>query len=233
MKTLLIVLSLSLLTTSFGQTITYTLKSTKDSSAISGLKVDLVDANETSKIIASKTTGPTGEVVFDSVPKGVYALICDPKDWTTLPRYVSVKNKKPQTFLGYIDPSGSRRLENLGSFYLTESQFIDTLKAYGSRSNLLTPELTIEQINPLKIQVASTLKYSSYCVENGMQGKVYVKLLLDETNTILHATIERSPDVELSAAAIDVFYKLKKLPFPESETKGHYIFIFPVTFKLT
>lgn len=81
--------------------------------------------------------------------------------------------------------------------------------------------------------IASHLKYPSRAQEQGVQGRVTVRFVINTDGTIVDPEIVRSPDEELSAEAIRVVKAMPKwIPGRQGNKKVRCRFNLPIMFRL-
>ena len=233
MKLSFLTIYLLLLFPVLGQEVRYTLISLAEKQPIAGLRVDLYSVGKKSALLATKITNENGAVVFDSLTKGEYKLVCDDSIWTCLPHYLKLDKKQSVSEGDYMEFSARKKIRDLGDFVLDKDDFQAYCKAFSQEDSIQNTTIEEEDRAVLMKYLATNIKYPQAALEAGIQGKVYLLFLVNAQNEILKVSILKSVEPELDYEAVRLFHDMKRLPFKSHSEKGFAVYALPITFRLT
>lgn len=232
MKTILTSLIFFLVLPSFAQQISYTLSSKYDQKPIMDLKVQLFKIGKEKQYLGTRFTNQNGQVVFDSLAKGSYQFVIEDSIWACLPRYILLDKKGSAHETEELEYSAKKKMRDLGDFVISIQRFKEIVNASTQKeipiSDIMTPE---EEQNYMRY-LSTHIIYPQTAIELGISGKVYLQLVVDETNTIQHVAIAKSLDPEIDYEAIRVLHEMKRLEMSSKKEKGYYFYLMPISFML-
>lgn len=232
MKTILTNLILLLTLSSFGQQISYTLTSKYDYKPIVDLKVELYKTGKEKQYIGTRLTNQNGQVVFDSLVKGSYLLVVDDSIWVCLSRYVLLEKKASVNETDVLEYSAKKKIRDLGDFVISVERYKEIVDSLNHKEISLSDMMTLEEEQKYTRYLSSHIIYPQTAIELGISGKVYLGLVVDETNTIQHVVIIKSLDPEIDYEAIRVLHEMKQLDMRVKKEKGLYFYLVPIAFTL-
>lgn len=217
---------------SFGQQISYTLSSNYNQNPIKDLKVQLYKFGKVTQNLGTRFTNQNGQVLFDSLTKGSYQLVVEDSTWTCLPRYILLDRKSSAHETNLLEYNVKKKMSDLGDFVISTQRFKEIVKSSNEKETplggVMTPE---EELNYTKY-LSTHIIYPRSAIELGITGKVYLQLVVDETNTIHHVAIAKSLYPEIDYEAIRVLHEMKRLEMSGKKDKGYYFYLMPISFSL-